>query len=376
MSLSLSPGDACRLADSSYATLGSRTPNVAAAAAAGASRELFDVDASTVFTGSTGAGEVSNFGYVAFGGGSRQGECLVSVRGTQTMADVLTDLYFAGARGPSGLPVHHGFNILANSILPQVRTALQGRNPSSIHLVGHSLGGAAAAILADALHGVAETRLYTFGAPRAGTFAHTEFLTSAVGPDNIFRVFHDTDPVPMVPIFPYTHAPSGRAGYLITGSGMIISPGAHSLTLYQSNVGNASWAGLPTIPHRRFSLDTVDDVLEMAGHIPGGYLSSLLMRLIVRALGMILSATGAVLGTGAYALATVIDQIAYILVRGLGALATAADHLRAVIVQILRFLGITAVRSVSLTVSFLRWLLQKLFTTISTMAVAALNAVG
>ncbi len=372
----LMPADACRLADASYATLGSSHPKIAAAAAAGASRDLFDIAGGTVFTGSSGVDSVTNFGFIAFGkSASHQGECLVAVRGTQTVPDGLTDAYMAGDRGPSGLPVHRGFNRLANSILPQLRAALRGRNPSAIHFVGHSLGGATAVLLADALHGVASANLYTFGAPRAGTQVHSEFLTSAIGAGNIFRVYHDTDPVPMVPIYPFTHVPANRRGYLLAGSGAIVWPAAHSLALYQRNIGSGNWSGLPTLPHRRFSLDTVDDVLARAGAIPGGFMSSVLMRLIVKVLGMILEAAGMVIGSGLFVLATVLDQIAYLLIRGAHLIGAGIDLLQSLVEQIMRFLGIAVRGTVNVSQAFLRWLLNRLFSVISAMAVNAISRV-
>lgn len=369
----LSPQEAAVLASSSYATHLSSAPALDAARLAGGSTSPFDVGASSVFTGVTGLGTISNFGYCAFGRNQRQGECLISVRGTETVSDWLTDGHFSGARGPNGFMVHRGFNNTMSGILPQVKTALTGKNPSAIHLVGHSLGGAVATLLADALKDHAQLYLYTFGAPRAGAVDHASYLTSKLNAQNIFRVYHDTDPVPMVPIFPYGHCPAGRNGYLLKGSGMIISPGAHSMTLYKSNAAG-SWNSMQTIPHRSFSLDTVDDVLARAGTIPGGYLSSLLMRLIVRALGMIMELAG--MGTGLVLLgaATIADQIAYVISKGIAAVGVVAETLQELVRQILRFLGQPISSSTSFSTAFLKWLLDKLFATIAMMARQATRA--
>lgn len=373
MATALSPTHSCLIANSAYSTLSTSTPNIAAAASLNEARELFDVLGGSVFTGTTGLDVSSNFGYVAHGKpGARQGETVITVRGTQTAADWLTNLHMSATRSATGYPVHSGFNQLANSILPQVRAALTGRNPSTIHVAGHSLGGATAALIADSLRSITEVKLYTFGAPRAGTAIHTNYLTQRLGRDNIFRAYHDTDPVPMVPIFPYVHAPTGGTGYLMRGSGAVISVAAHSRDLYQQHA-TSSWQSMPTIGHRRFSLETVDDVLEMASAVPAGFLSSQLMRLIVKALGLILSGLGNAAGLAALGAATVLDQIAYAITIGLGAVSSGMDMVQRLADQIMRWLGMAVTVTANVTTGFLRWLLSRLFGTIAQMAASAVH---
>jgi len=368
MSSPLSPEMASILADSAYATLGSPTPAFDAAREAGGSRSAFDVGASSVFTGITGFGVSSNFGYCAFGSTpQRQGECLISVRGTDLIGDWLTDARLSGTRGPNGHMVHKGFRKLNDVILPQVKRALKNKNPSAIHIVGHSLGGAVATLLADSLKDHSKLYLYTFGAPRAGSINHAAYLTNKLGVQNIYRVYHDTDPVPMVPIFPYGHCPAADHGYMLKGTGMVISPGAHSMSLYKRNA-KASWSSMQTVAHRRFSLETVDDVLQQAGAIPGGYLSSLLMRLIVKALSMIMDAAGMTAGLALLGTATIADQIAYVLSRGVAMVGATADLLERLIHQIMRFVGIAVNKAVSFTATFLKWLTEKLFATMMMLA--------
>jgi hypothetical protein len=375
MTESLNPSQAAKLANSAYATLGSRTPNIAAAAAAGVNRELFAIDTGSVFTGVTGFDTRTNFGYCAFGKkGSREGECIISVRGTDmpSGADWLTNGKFSGERGPNGHMVHKGFNQLTNSILPQIRQALNGKKPSAIHLVGHSLGGATATLIADALKDDTNMYLYTFGAPRAGSLAHAQYLSQKLKTPNMFRVYHDTDPVPMLPVFPYTHCPAGDNGYLLKGSGMVISPGAHSMNLYEKNCGG-SWGSLNTIAHRRFSLETIDDILKQAGALPGGFLSSILMRLIVKALGMIMKAAGMLTGLTILGAATVADQLAYVISTGIKIVGATADLMKSLVEQIMRFLGLVINESVSFSQVFLLWLTEKLFAAMASLARQALR---
>ena len=280
------------------------------------------------------------------------------MRGTEPPSahDWLSNVHMSGTPGPSGLLVHEGFNNLANSILPQVRTAIRGRSISTLHLVGHSLGGATATILADALRGVGSVKLYTFGAPRAGTVTHSQFLSSAIGADNIFRVCHDTDPVPMVPIFPFAHVPISRQGYMMTGCGNIISFAAHDKDLYIRNVGDAGWRGLPVMSHRRFSLDTVADVLGMAGSLNFGpaMLNAQILRLITLALKLLLAEAAATIGSRLFVAATLLDQMAAMLNSAAAASIAIAATTRQLLETIMGFMGRTLQAGMRLSVAVIR----------------------
>lgn len=75
-----------------------------------------------------------------------------------------------------------------------------------VHCIGHSLGGAIANLAAEWAANTLnkKVKLYTFGSPRVG-FASGGFankLTTALLPENIHRVYHNNDPVPMIPTFP------------------------------------------------------------------------------------------------------------------------------------------------------------------------------
>src|SRR5699024_9322989 len=114
--------------------------------------------------------KLSGFGYIAAGKGAHAGEVLVATRGTATRYDWLSNLNVAMQAGPGGTLVHAGFNEVWKSFAADVSAFLRGRNPSVVHCVGHSLGGALATLTADACSsaGIGELRLYTFGSPRVG----------------------------------------------------------------------------------------------------------------------------------------------------------------------------------------------------------------
>lgn len=371
--------DAASFAIAAYAPITSAEPNPQKATAIALNhhlRQRFDIVSGTDLNGVTGRNLTANFGFTAMGKGSDKGNCVVAIRGTNfsSLDDWLTNGRMAGARSISGFAVHAGFNALANTLLPQVRAAIKGSNVTNLHILGHSLGGAAATLLADALKDTGNVYLYTFGAPRAGTIDHAIYLTRELGSTNIFRVYHDTDLVPMVPVFPYFHLPSADTAYLMKGAGAIVSIKAHDMSEYEKRC-QANWRGMKaqSLSHRRFSLDTVDDLLAQAGQIPGGFMQVAVMRIITKVLSLMLAGSTAVFGTGLFVAASVMDQLAITLIRGVKLGLYAMETIEALVHQIMRFLGITLVTGVKVTTAFLRWLLDKLFSVIGMMATTAVN---
>ena len=75
----------------------------------------------------------------------------VVVRGTNDMNDLLTNLACEGEAALDGI-VHHGMYVSAETLLdelwPIIRVQLAERPSTRLHFVGHSLGGAVAAIMA------------------------------------------------------------------------------------------------------------------------------------------------------------------------------------------------------------------------------------
>ena len=61
-----------------------------------------------------------------------------------------------------------------------------------------------------------------------------------LGARNVYRVYHDTDAVPMLPIFPFCHIPVGETAYLLRGPGALVSLSAHSSILMANLLANAA----------------------------------------------------------------------------------------------------------------------------------------
>ncbi|WP_081536283.1 lipase family protein [Rhodovulum sp. P5] len=99
--------------------------------------------------------------------------------------DWLSNATMGLSPGPAGLVSHMGFTKVYESILPDVEEAMKkvGR-VTSLHVLGHSLGGALATLFAAHYKaaGVPDVRLYTFGAPRTVTTLSNAALTTKLGP--------------------------------------------------------------------------------------------------------------------------------------------------------------------------------------------------
>lgn len=190
------------------------------------------------------------FGVCARGGRHYPDDIFIVFRGSTTAnryADWVSNARLGLASSVSGAPVHLGFNHIFVSMKPTLESFLAGQPVTGrIHCIGHSLGGAIATLAADWLtarygHRVA---LYTFGAPRPGTMRFATGLTRAMAVDAIYRVYHATDPVTMVPLFPFVHPPAGAEGYHIPSSDGIWTAAAHNMQRYHQSVTDKSWLQL------------------------------------------------------------------------------------------------------------------------------------
>lgn len=382
--MNLSPVQAAEIADSAYA-LRLSSEMLDAALAAPTAREDFDLVGGTRLIGSTGLGNSviqrrTGFGYVAAGKNARKHECLVSVRGTfKTSAhDWLSNIRMGGVVGPSGYTVHAGFHAAALTLLPQIRQAIREMDQvSTIHVVGHSLGGAIATLVAESLAGSGyNLQLYTFGAPRAGVSLHAAYLTRRLGAANIYRVYHDTDPVPMMPVFPYSHTPWRSNAYRLRGPGHLVSIDAHLMPNYRQSVVGCGWRSLPVLPPGLSSFEQAESWLRVAASVggPSIMMSATALRLILSALDWILKQIGRGVGLIVFGGATIIDTLAQLLYSGVLQSVRLAMMIRNLIESIMAFLGRTVATGVSITVSFVDYVLGLLFRFISSLARSAIDA--
>ncbi|CAE6929190.1 Lipase (class 3) [Vibrio sp. B1FLJ16] len=190
------------------------------------------------------------FALVGLGKGKHKDELVITVRGTKKLNDWITNLNLGLKGSPNGSHAHAGFINTFHTIRPQIRSFIlsQSKMPKLVHCVGHSLGGALASLFSDWLKDEFSMRvnLYTFGTPRVGheSYARKSDHTNI----NIFRCTHGADPVPLIPLWPFQHAPYSGMEYRLDDSNGIYSQthgmGPHDNPGYINTANSLSWDSL------------------------------------------------------------------------------------------------------------------------------------
>ncbi|VUC35744.1 unnamed protein product [Clonostachys rosea] len=172
-------------------------------------------DAGTIITSfNTGPAPNSDIaGYVAVV--PSRNEIIFAARGTYSNQNWQTNLNFALVDSllVSGGKFHLGFYNAWVELSEDVRAAIdkaQSQYPDfRLKVIGHSLGGAIAAVAAAHLRSDGyDFDLYTYGQPRVGNDIISDYITNSFPPGQLYRVTHQADPVPRLPpwqLFGYRH---------------------------------------------------------------------------------------------------------------------------------------------------------------------------
>lgn len=339
----------------------------------------FLVLSAKAFTGTSGCELLHKgyrFGYVAKGSGPRGNEALIAIRGTATIPDWLTDFTISHEEGPSGDQVHAGFARTFKSFIHEIDKSLNAIGPSGVHVIGHSLGGALANLTADYLcqKGLA-VKVYSFGAPRA--VINGVKLSQKLGDQNIYRVYHTADPVSMVPIFPFQPLPTTNWGHFIQWNGAVAAA-PHLMGNYLSSVGEMQWTGLTahTVTTNGWWQKQTRDWLE--GAIPSDHYFTMgaatALWMIVYALEKVVDSIKITSNCSLIAGFTVLDRLAQLLYTGTLQSHKIAGEVRKIMEGILSFVGRTVDKTVTLSVAFIKWVLETLHRVVSTAALAAVCA--
>lgn len=193
-------------------------------------------------------------GFAAIGRGkaSYAGDHVVAIRGTDGLRDIITDLHIGLAGGDNNSLVHAGFNKVFQSMKPALEQSLTpilaANGRGTVHCVGHSLGGALAHITADWVKRRYKNRvcLYTFGSPRVGLDGFAIKTTGNI--DKIFRCTHASDPIPLIPLWPFMHAPY-KSREILLNSAQGLRKSGHSMGEngvpgYLNTANSNSWDAL------------------------------------------------------------------------------------------------------------------------------------
>ena len=348
--------------------------------------DLFTVGDGARFTGRSGGlvvwHPISGFGHVAAGTGQFQGDVLIACRGTAVFEDWLTDGNISTRTGPLGSPVHAGFQDTFQSFVGQIDHALdqiaRSQTIGTVHCVGHSLGGALATLTAAhcSQRAIGRPELYTFGSPRVGGRGFASSLSQRLGRDHIHRVYHFADPVPMVPLWPFTHVPYGSDGIVIGGDRTaLIKFSAHSMeNSYLPATAGLQWSNLSATTNNRTAGEMAEAWLKAVangreGIVPGGaFAFSMLGHALRWIIDQSIDIITATVGTAFIGLVSVLDGLAILLERAAQITARMSMYVTTLVGAIMRFAGMAAQKGVELTTAFIRWALKILFAPIRMMA--------
>jgi triacylglycerol lipase len=200
---------------------------------------------STLFNRTTG------FAIIGKGKGHFSNDVALGIRGTNMKSgrDWFSNANASLATADNNSAVHSGFQKVFRSMQPalekQLAPLLNTNSNGVVHCAGHSLGGALASLAAIWIKQRFgnHVALYTFGAPRVGL---NDFAMKSSGSiDKIYRCLHGDDPVPMVPVWPFYHAPINGSSVLLT-SATGINVSSHSMLKNPgyTNTASGQWEDL------------------------------------------------------------------------------------------------------------------------------------
>ncbi|CAM3823431.1 lipase family protein [Parendozoicomonas haliclonae] len=346
-------------------------------------KQYFDLGIENKLEGKSGGliiNKTSGFGIVSKGKGAYSKDAFIILRGTATGYDVLTDLNAGFSSSTSNHAVHLGFNNTFKTLKPQLETffAQQRETISTIHCIGHSLGGALATLAAEwamQTKKAAQVNLYTFGCPRVGILSYTDYFENHTTCGGIYRAYHKTDPIPMVPIWPFVHLLE-QDSYGLPSPGHYINPEYHRMVQYINTIGSNDWGTLDSLYKDKVEDSAIEKWLASDSFVS---LTANTIRLFSSAIGYVirkvLKAIGITIQTVLGAATTLLDQLAYTLHRGLKAAEATSNWVMRLIKKMAKALGIVIQKGKSLTMQFIRYVLQAMSNHIRTLVQKAVDFV-
>ncbi len=346
---------------------------------------IFRFDNKNLLKGKTGGPSIikcrTAFGFTLIGQGRLKGHAFILFRGTQFLADWLTNFNLSVSSSACGQPVHDGFNTTFNTMKPKIQAFmqhLQAQQIHSVHCIGHSLGGAIATVCAEWIaKSYHPPYLYTFGSPRVGLVGFASSCTRRLGQNHIFRAYHKTDIVPLFPVWPFIHTPNRGKDYYIPSPGLIPGGQYHYMDQYIRSVSHRSWKTLGSRPavHTNAGIER-----WLKGNATFGFtlsniewLSDALLYVLKKCAG------GAAWGisntfTSSFSL---MDQIAYILKKGLDVAQSISTWVVHLLNKIMFMLGYnrSAVLAMEYSHEIIRFLFMRLQYRFSSYANRALSQV-
>lgn len=377
---------AARLADDVYSLTRLPTLKDAVTYLNGEYGEVFNFSEQSLLKAKTGGPWFikcrTAFGFTLLGQGSLKGHAFFLFRGTQYLADWLTNLNISVSRSSSEQPVHDGFKSAFFTMEPKLKefmAIVAKNNISHIHCIGHSLGGALATLCGDWIKSGYKIKpyIYTFGSPRVGLYGFADFCTSSIGAERIFRAYHKTDIVPCIPIWPFIHTPNSGQDYFLPSPGIVPMAEYHGMNHYIDSVRNKSWPALAALESERKSDDGIVRWLKSTSPIgltitALEWLNQALVYVLKKCLKGVAWAISGAFGTSF----TLMDQLAYVLKKGIDISENVSSLVLNLIKKMMEILGMKKVlKAAELTREFIRSIFLKLQQKVNDFTQAALSKV-
>ncbi|TQV66926.1 lipase family protein [Exilibacterium tricleocarpae] len=329
---------------------------------------------SAAFTGESGAfvfiKKESAFGFGALGAKNYPGQALIVIRGTASLYDGLTDLNAGVKRFHTGGLVHQGFYYTFESLFDELQSFLTScQQVHTFHCIGHSLGGALATLTAEWLRTQVSgtVNLYTFGSPRVGLELFASQATAGIGADNIYRLNHQTDPVAIVPTWPFYHIPDSNQDYLLASAVSVLPPWKfHMMETYLSSVKNKDWGVLRAQRppgHMEWAIEQWLQSDEPVGLTTSSIeLINASLLFVVR---KVIKAAGIVLVGGFSTVFTLLDRLAYLLHNAIDFAGELSFWVVRLITRIMQALGMAVTTAAEMTAILIRTVFLRLHHEIS-----------
>lgn len=327
----------------------------------------------------------TGFGVVAEGRGAQfEGDLLLLFRGTDNTFDWATDATVGLSWTDSAERVHTGFNKCFGSLRDELELKLRPYvgKVRTVHCVGHSLGGALASLCAEwletnSLLGQSSIQLYTFGSPRVGCEGFAKSLSDSLQSGaGIYRCYHKTDVVPMVPIWPFFHVPYKSKSYCLNSPGSLPSGSYHKMTNYVKTLSRSKgWDSLidlqPPVSDSAVETWLKSDGLYSLTINSINMLNHALMYVIKK----VLQGVGFIIQNSIGLGVTLLDHLAMALAKGYDLAKDASIWVLRLMKRIMVALGMKIAKDITVTAQFIKYLLTALMDKVNRMVKTAVDFV-
>lgn len=340
-------------------------------------KKIFNMEESIMATAKTGAFVLLKkphvMGFFATGLAEYKNQAFFAFKGTDGLYDALSDGNTGIKASHTGCYVHQGFYYAFNSMVTELRQFLSSLKGITVaHCIGHSLGGAVATLAADWIKtsGVAgQVNLYTFGSPRVGLDMFAKKCTSRLVADNVYRVYHKTDPVPMVPTWPFSHVPTSGVDYLLNSPVSVPPWKYHFMEHYQNSVRNSDgWASIKNNRPKGYGQLAIEKWLQSDNIVSfEANTLELLDAALVYVIEKVINLAGIVIVTAFATGFTLLDRMAVFMAKAAKATVKVSVWVYHLIRKMAALIGVVVKEGMDLTVDFIRMVFNRVYRKVAEM---------